>query len=140
MKETSEANRASWFKRAITYVLAVPPTNPFKRGKPGEHGFYYRRLEAMYSHPFYGNAPLYSAVVALFVLLVIEGFGYNNPLGGFLFLARNPFAFLLNFLIIYATLSISWIFRRRWFVNSVLMTIWIALGVTNGIVLTTRMT
>jgi phosphoglycerol transferase MdoB-like AlkP superfamily enzyme len=140
MKTTTETDRTTRFERAVTYVLAVPPTNPFKRGKPEEHGFYYRRLEAMYSHPFYGNPPLYSAVIALFVLLVIEGFGYNDPLGGFLFLERNPFAFLLNFLIIYATLSISWIFRRRWFVNSVLMTLWIALGVTNGVVLTTRMT
>jgi phosphoglycerol transferase MdoB-like AlkP superfamily enzyme len=94
----------------------------------------------MYSHPFYGNPPLYSGVVAIFVLLVIEGFGYGTPLGGFLFLSRNPFAFFLNVLIIFATLSISWIFRRRWFVHSLLMTLWIVLGVVNGVVLTTRMT
>jgi phosphoglycerol transferase MdoB-like AlkP superfamily enzyme len=94
----------------------------------------------MYSHPFYGNAPLYSAVMALITLLVIEGFGYNEPFGGFIFLSHNPLAFLLNFLIIYATFSLSWIFRRRWFAQSLLMTLWIVLGVVNGIVLTTRMT
>jgi hypothetical protein len=114
-----------------------------KRRKSGgavKHGFYYRRLESMYTHPFYGNPPLYSGVMALIILLVIEGFGYEHPLGGFYFFARNPFAFFLNFLIILATLSISWICRRRWFANSVLMTLWVVLGVINGIVLTTRMT
>jgi phosphoglycerol transferase MdoB-like AlkP superfamily enzyme len=115
----------------------------FRRKNPGEparHGAYYRRLEAMYTHPFFGNAPLYSGVMAVFTLLVIEGFGYKNPFGGFIFLAQEPFAFLLNFLIIFATLSISWICRRGWFAHSALIALWIVLGVINGVVLTTRMT
>jgi phosphoglycerol transferase MdoB-like AlkP superfamily enzyme len=103
-------------------------------------GSYYNRLENMYTHPFYGNRPLYSGVMALAILLVIEGFGYKTPLGGFQFLVQNPYAFLLNFLIIFATLSIAWICRRRWFANAALMTLWVTLGVINGVVLTTRMT
>jgi phosphoglycerol transferase MdoB-like AlkP superfamily enzyme len=103
-------------------------------------GAYHRRLEGMYTHPFYGNPPIYSGAVAFAILMVVEGCGYGHVLGGFMFLRQNPYAFLLNFLIIYATLSVGWIFRRRWFANSMLMTVWIVLGIVNGIVLSTRMT
>jgi phosphoglycerol transferase MdoB-like AlkP superfamily enzyme len=43
-------------------------------------------------------------------------------------------------LIIYATLSISALFRRRTFVITIISSIWAALGIANGIILTQRMT
>ncbi|MDR1496271.1 MAG: LTA synthase family protein [Clostridiales Family XIII bacterium] len=144
MKEKTEANNKALPAHATARKVAQKLKRIFGRRtqKDGsvKHGAYYRRLEAMYTHPFFGTPPLYSGVMALIALLVIEGFGYKHLLGGFIFLANNPVAFLLNFLIIFATLSISWIFRRRWFVHSVLTSLWVVLGVVNGVVLTTRMT
>jgi len=145
MKEKNETiKKARPSRKAIVMrKVAGAVRKIFRRRKPGEparHGRIYRMLDAMYAHPFFGNPALYSGVLALISLFVIEGFGYEDPSGGFQFFAKNPFAFFLNFLIIFATLSISWICRRRWFAQSILMVLWIVLGVINGVVLTTRMT
>ncbi|MDR0596140.1 MAG: sulfatase-like hydrolase/transferase [Clostridiales Family XIII bacterium] len=143
MKKNDEAQNGSRSPRTAMRAAAQAAKKIFVRRKPkGEkkHSKYYRWLEAMYTSKFFGNPPLYSGVMAFISILVIEGFGYKAPLGGFMFLAKNPFAFFLNFLIIFATLSISWICRRRWFAHSVLMTLWIVLGIINGVVLSTRMT
>ncbi|MDR3225540.1 MAG: hypothetical protein LBT52_04480, partial [Clostridiales Family XIII bacterium] len=141
--QAANTQKTAGTKTSVMQKTAGAARKIFRRRKPGEpvrHGKIYRRLDALYSHPFFGNQPLCSGVLALISLLIIEGFGYEDPFGGFLFFAKNPFAFFLNFLIIFATLSISWICRRRWFAQSGLMLIWIVLGVTNGVVLTTRMT
>ncbi len=68
------------------------------------------------------------------------------------FLARKEFAllvdyvigefpvFIINTIIIFGTLSISIIFKRRIFVIVLVTMVWLAIGVTNGIILSERMT
>jgi phosphoglycerol transferase MdoB-like AlkP superfamily enzyme len=48
--------------------------------------------------------------------------------------------FFDNVLIIFATLSIATLFKRRAFVMTLVSSVWMAIGITNGIILTQRMT
>jgi phosphoglycerol transferase MdoB-like AlkP superfamily enzyme len=73
-------------------------------------------------------------------MLYIEGFGYNALGGGFAFVAQNPFAFVCNALIVFASLSLAWLFRRRIFFYVVVSMLWLLLGTTNGVILMYRMT
>ncbi len=83
-----------------------------------------------------------TALVAIFLNLIIELLARFTvtPLGGLLFMFEEPLVFFYNALIIYATLIPVILFKRRIFYISIVSFLWLALGVTNGYILTTRMT
>lgn len=61
-------------------------------------------------------------------------------LGGLQFLVTNPIVFLYNALIIFASLSLVLLVRRRLFFGALISLVWILIAVTNGVILTQRMT
>lgn len=71
---------------------------------------------------------------------ILECFERKSFFGGFSHLIANPVAFLSNMLIILLTLSVSFLFRRRIFVLSLLSCIWIIFGIANYILLSNRVT
>ena len=75
-----------------------------------------------------------------FVLnMVIETLARKGA-GGFIFLAHSPLVFLFNSLLIFATLSVSILFRRQVFFIVIISCLWGTVGVVNGIILIERMT
>lgn len=82
-----------------------------------------------------------TALVLSFVLnLIIETLARQNALGGLKFLAQNPLVFMYNVLIILVSFSFVSLFKRRIFFFTIMSAIWLALGITNGIILANRMT
>lgn len=59
---------------------------------------------------------------------------------GIKFLIDSPVVFMYNALIIFATLSVASLFKRRVFFLTMASAIWFALGAVNGVILTNRMT
>jgi len=57
-----------------------------------------------------------------------------------LFLVREPLVFFYNVLIIAATASVCLLFKRRIFVLSVVLFLWVAIGVTDFVMLSFRTT
>ena len=84
-----------------------------------------------------------AAVWALLLNLVIETLGRMSTTsiwGGFQFLIDEPIVFLYNTLIIFATLVIASVFKRRLFVFTIVSLFWLVIGIVNGVILTQRMT
>ena len=84
-----------------------------------------------------------AAVWALLLNLVIETLGRmptTSIWGGFQFLIDEPIVFLYNTLIIFATLVIASVFKRRVFVFTIVSLFWLVIGIVNGVILTQRMT
>ena len=79
---------------------------------------------------------------AFIIELFAETLGRQQTpgLGGLQFLVSHPVIFLYNTLIIFATLSLTLLFRRRLFFGALISLLWILIAVTNGIILTQRMT
>lgn len=79
---------------------------------------------------------------AFLIELFAETLGRQQTpgLGGLQFLVSHPVIFLYNTLIIFATLSLTLLFRRRLFFGALISLLWILIAVTNGIILTQRMT
>ncbi|MGF6376371.1 phosphoglycerol transferase MdoB-like AlkP superfamily enzyme [Clostridiales Family XIII bacterium PM5-7] len=71
--------------------------------------------------------------------LIIETLA-RKGLGGFTFFFESPLIFLYNTLVIFATLVIATLFRRRLFCVTIISIVWLAIGVTNGVILIQRMT
>lgn len=85
------------------------------------------------------NLFLWSAAVNL----IIETLGrmkYSGFLGGILSIFQEPYVFFYNVLIIMATISVSFLFRRRYFMMSLLSVVWLGFGIANYILLSYRVT
>jgi len=106
----------------------------------GKFYFLYEFGQKVAANRFCKSRIAQAAALSLLLLLFIEGFEYKNPAGGFLFFAANPIAFFANWITIFATLTLAWLLKRRLFGYAVVSLFWIALGVTNGLVLMNRMT
>lgn len=82
-------------------------------------------------------------IAAVVLNLIIETLARLQPhpgYGGLWFLFNNPLPFIDNVMIIFATLTVSIIFKKRTFFFVLISCIWLGIGVANGIILTQRMT
>ena len=76
----------------------------------------------------------------LIINFIIELCSRRNLSDTFKYILGSPLVFLYNSLIILATLSIVLLFKRRTFFFTLITTIWIGFGITNGIILSNRVT
>ena len=104
-------------------------------------------VETMDRHTFFEkfihNSFAFAVIWALFLNLIIETLGRfstTSVWGGLEFLFKEPLVFCYNALIIFATILIASVFRRRVFVFTIISIFWLAIGITNGVILTQRMT
>ncbi len=100
------------------------------------------KLKKISENKFLKNPFVANFIMAFLLNLLIETLARNTmPVyGGLYFLFTKPVVFLANTLIIYATLSVTTLFRRSLFVKVVITSVWVAIGVANGVILTQRMT
>jgi phosphoglycerol transferase MdoB-like AlkP superfamily enzyme len=99
-----------------------------------------RAFTRLSQHRVFGSDLFVSTVLSFVVLIFIESWGYKTPVGGFIFLIKHPGAFVVNWIIIFTTLSVARLFRRRIFVYTVISVVWAGLGIANGFILMKRMT
>ncbi|MBR5488652.1 MAG: LTA synthase family protein [Firmicutes bacterium] len=104
-------------------------------------------VENMNRHDFFEkfihNSFMFAAVWACFLNLIIETLGRYSTVGiwgGLRFMVDEPLVFCYNSLIIFATILIASVFRRRTFVFLILSVFWLIIGIVNGVILMKRMT
>ena len=85
----------------------------------------------------------WAAIWAVVLNLIIETLGRfstTSLLGGIQFVFEDPIVFFYNTLIIFATLTIASLFKRRLFVFVIVSIFWLTIGIVNGVILLNRMT
>ncbi len=83
---------------------------------------------------------LFHAIGAMILELLIEGFSRHSMVAGIKFMAESPLVFLYNSLLIYMTLMVVYLFRRRAVLRLAIAGIWLYGGYMNGTVLSNRVT
>lgn len=83
---------------------------------------------------------LFHALLSCLYVLIIESFSRRSLLDALAFAGGHTFAFLFNALIIFATLSVVYLFRRRALMRIIISSVWLLLGIINGCVLSQRVT
>ncbi|MDR2089336.1 MAG: sulfatase-like hydrolase/transferase [Clostridiales Family XIII bacterium] len=83
---------------------------------------------------------VFCAALAILLNMIIETAGRHSPVRMLEFMTGQPFAFFLNTLIIFSSLSTVLLFRRRILAFAVWSLAWLTLGVANGVILSYRMT
>ncbi len=87
------------------------------------------------------NSPIRCTILLSFLTyLLMEIVSRHSFIEPFLYLVQRPHLFLYNVLIIALTVSVALFFRKRVFVAGLICTIWLILGIVNGIVLLFRTT
>lgn len=81
-----------------------------------------------------------NAIISLILTLVIETLARQGLGAGLGFVVSSPLVFLLNAIIIFLTLGINLIIRRRLFASIVIGGTWLGVGIANGVILRNRMT
>lgn len=96
----------------------------------------YKQFFMKYLH----NAVAICIVLSFALNLIIESLARQSLANGIGFFINSPLVFMYNVFIIFATLSIALLIKRRVFVYVVFSALWLTLGITNGVILSERMT
>lgn len=83
---------------------------------------------------------LFHALLSCMLVLIIEICSRRSLIGAFAFIGGHAFAFFFNSLIIFFTMTIVYLFRRRMLMRIIISCIWLLLGIINGCVLSQRVT
>ena len=79
-------------------------------------------------------------IPAVLLNLCIEGFSRESVFRPFFYLVQSPLVFLYNTLLICLTLSVSFFFKRRKFARFLICILWLAIGITDFVLLQFRTT
>ncbi|MCD7864503.1 MAG: LTA synthase family protein [Clostridiales bacterium] len=83
---------------------------------------------------------LFDGLLACILVLVIESISRHSLVSALQFTFGTPLTFLYNALLIFTTLLIVYLFRRRMFFRIIISVFWLVLGIANGCVLANRVT
>lgn len=80
------------------------------------------------------------AIIAYGIYFLIETFSRHSFFEAFLFMTKNPIIFTYNTFMIFTTFMVVYIIKRRLFATTVIATLWLTMGITNGVILAFRVT
>ncbi len=83
---------------------------------------------------------LFHALLSCMLIFIIEACSRRSVVDAAVFFSSHAFAFFFNALIIFFTLSVVYLFRRRTLMRIIISCIWLLLGIINGCVLSQRVT
>ena len=83
---------------------------------------------------------IWHALLSMVVVFLVELASRWSIFSAFSFIAKTPLVFVYNSFIVFASLTLVYLFRRRAFARLILCSFWIILGIINGIVLSNRVT
>ena len=83
---------------------------------------------------------VFHALGSMLIELFIESFSRHSALVGIAFMVESPLVFLYNSLLIFMTLMVVYMFRRRAVLRLAISAVWIYGGYMNGTVLGNRVT
>lgn len=83
---------------------------------------------------------LFHLFLALVIVFIVEFISRRNGASAINFVRIHPLAYLYNSFIVFASLMVVYLFRRRGFMRVLISAIWIVLGITNGCILSKRVT
>ena len=78
--------------------------------------------------------------LAMFVVFLVEFASRWDIISAFKFITLTPLVFAYNAFIVFASLTLVYLFRRRCFARVLICSFWVILGIINGIVLSNRVT
>lgn len=83
---------------------------------------------------------LFHTLLSCVLVFIIEWISRRSLVSACGFVGGHTLAYLYNSFLVFASLSLVYLFRRRAFFRLVISSVWFLLGVTNGVILANRVT
>ncbi|MBR5229175.1 MAG: hypothetical protein IKV96_05005, partial [Firmicutes bacterium] len=83
---------------------------------------------------------VFCIVLSLIVYIIVEMFSRRSIVEGITYIFERPVVFISNWLIVLFTLSVAFLFKKREFFFAIISIIWLALGISNCVLLGNRTT
>lgn len=83
---------------------------------------------------------VFHALISFFVVFLVEAISRRNFVSAMSFITQSPFAYMYNSFLVFASLTLVYLFKRRAFSRLIISAFWVVLGIINGIVLSNRVT
>ena len=96
---------------------------------------YYKTINILNDYSF-----IWHALLSMFIVFLTELASRWSIISAFQFIAKTPLVFFYNSFIVFASLTLVYLVRRRAFARIIICSIWVILGIVNGIVLSNRVT
>lgn len=107
----------------------------------------FTKQEVQYSDAFYRNIEflnkyslVFHVLISLGVVFIVELISRRSIGSAAAFVNSHTLAYLYNAFLVFASLTLVYLFRRRAFVRIIISGFWIILGIINGCVLSNRVT
>ncbi len=98
-----------------------------------------RSIKTFY-HKYLHNSITLCVVLALAINFIIETASRRSFFACMDYLTGSPMTFLYNSFLIFVTFSIAYLVKRRIFIYVMVSFFWLATGITNGVILSNRIT
>ncbi len=96
---------------------------------------YYKTMDILNKYSL-----IFHVLLSMFVVLLVEIASRWSLFESFGFIIKAPLAFVYNAFIVFASLTLVYLFRRRALARMLISSFWVILGIINGIVLANRVT
>ncbi|MGN0342341.1 MAG: LTA synthase family protein [Roseburia sp.] len=83
---------------------------------------------------------LFHALLACTLVFIIESISRHSAISAFSFIAGHTWAYLYNSFLVFASLSVVYLMRRRTLARIIISGFWLFLGLINGVILSNRVT
>lgn len=83
---------------------------------------------------------LFHGLLACTLVLIIESFSRHSVIAAFSFIGGHTWAYLYNSFLVFASLSVVYLMRRRTLARIIISGFWLFLGLINGVILSNRVT
>lgn len=115
--------------------LAVLKEKLFTKHEREHSEQFYKTIDILNNYSF-----IWHALLSMLVVFLVELASRWSIPSAFSFIAKTPLVFFYNSFIVFASLTLVYLFRRRAFARIVICSFWVILGIVNGIVLSNRVT
>lgn len=107
----------------------------------------YTKKEIKHSERFYKTMDIlnkysfvFHALLSMLVVFLVELASRWDIVSAIGFITKTPLVFFYNSFIVFASLTLVYLFKRRGFARVLICSFWVILGIINGIVLSNRVT
>lgn len=83
---------------------------------------------------------IFHVLLSCDLVFLVELISRRNLFSAFDFINKHTFAFFYNSLIVFASLTLVYLFKRRTFMRVIISSFWLLLGIVNGCILSNRVT
>lgn len=115
--------------------LAVLKEKFFTKHEKEHSEQFYKIINILNKYSF-----IWHALLSMCVVFLVELASRWSIPSAFSFISKTPLVFIYNSFIVFASLTLVYLFRRRAFARLIISSFWIILGIVNGIVLSNRVT